>query len=307
MNHNRNKLNTPLESQSDSDDSYQNNELNKIPSSNNNIFNQNNNIFSNSINESFFGEGNSVGNSVNNPSYINIFNLPSINELERPTNIGTREENNNEINYSKNKSSKFTILKLGRKRKIDNSKSEHNKYSDDILRRKVKCMIIKNLMKYINQKLKDMYKDNIGHYNFKKQFLTLNGKQNSNAKIKYNQHFLNKKVGDILSEKISTKFTNYEANHNKNLIKSLLKEKDEKKRLFFNKIFNLTFLQCLKHYIGEEAIDVLNGLKCFNEDKNTINEDEEYIKILEHYIKTYDKRIMKKKERQKRELPKGKK
>ena len=306
MSFKKSKLNILLESQSESNDSYKNKELNQVPSSNNNNYIPYKNKISNSINESNFGDENSICSSEYNPSFLNPFNIPSINELERPTNIVTKDANNKEIISLKNKSLKFAILKLGRKRKTDNLKSEHNKYSDDILRRKVKCIILKNIMKFINEKIKDMYNGNIGYNIFKKQLLTLNGKQNSNAKIKFNQNFLNKKLGDILSENISTKYTNYDANHNKILIKEFLNEKDEKKRLFFNKFFNLTFLQCLKQYRGEEAIDVLNGLTCFNEDKNTIDEDEEYIKILEHYIKTYEKRIMKKKERQKRELPKGK-
>ena len=64
---------------------------------------------------------------------------------------------------------------------------------------------------------------------FKKQLLTINGNQNSNAIIKFNQNFLNKKLRDIFSKKISTKYTNFDPNHNKNLIKDLMEEEDEKK------------------------------------------------------------------------------
>lgn len=145
-----------------------------------------------------------------------------------------------------------------------------------------------------------MYNGNIGHSIYYKQLLTINGNQNSNAKIRFNQDFLYKTIGDIFSANISTKYTNFTPKHNKNIIETLRKEKDINKRLYFNKLFNLTFLQCLKHYRSEESIDILNGLTCFNEEKNTIDEDEEYIEILEQYIKTYEKRIMKKKERLKR-------
>ena len=296
----KNTSNNPFESQPYSDDSYQNNELNQIPYYNNISYNQKRNIISNSINQSILGDEKSIDNSTFNPSYLNFFNIQNINELERPTNLGTKEENNKEETNLKNENLKFIIMKPGRKKKSDNAKSEHNKYSDDILRRKVKCIILKKLMKFINEKIYKMYNCNIGNNIFKKQLLIINGNQNSNATIKFNQNFLNKKLGDIFSENISTKYSNFDANHNKNLIKDLMKEKDEKKRKYFNKLFNLTFLQCLRHYIEEESIDALNGLTCFKDEKNTIDKDEEYIEILTQYIKTYEKRIMKKKERPKR-------
>ena len=236
MSINNKNLNNPFESQSDSEDSYKNNNLNKIPSFNINNYNENNNFTSNSINENIFGDGSSINNSVYNPSYLSVFNFPNINEIERPTNIGSKDDNSKEIPTLKNKNLKFTTLKLGRKKKTDNFKSEHNKYSDDILRRKVKCIILKNIMKFINKKINDIYNGDIGHNLFKKQLLTINGEQNSNPKIKFNQNFLNKNLGDILSVKISTKYTIYDTNHNKNLINELKNEKDENKRLFF-KIF----------------------------------------------------------------------
>ena len=303
MSNKKNIPNNPIESQSYFDDSYQNSAFNQIPSSNNISLNLNGNIISNSINQSILGDENSIGNSTFNPSYLNIFNILNINEIERPTNLETKEENNKESTLKSK--SLFTIMKPGRKKKRDNSKSEHNKFSDDILRRKVKCIILKNIMKFINAKIYYMYNGNIGHNIYLKQLLKINGNQNSNATIKFNQNFLNKNLGDIFSSNISTKYSNYNANHNKNLIKNLLKEEDENKRLYFIKFFNLTFLQCLRHYIGEESIDILNGLTCFNKEKNTIDEDEEYIEILAQYIKTYEERIMKKKERPKRGVKKS--
>ena len=83
---------------------------------------------------------------------------------------------------------------------------------------------------------------------FKKKLLTINKDQISNAKIEFNQNFLYKNLGDIFSDPISSKFTNYSSNHNELLIKSLKNEKDKNKQNFFNKIFNLTFLQCLEHF-----------------------------------------------------------
>ena len=292
MNFKKKTSNNAFEPQNYSDDSFQNTELNQIPSSNNISIMLNNDIFSNSINEYILGEGNSINNSQFNQSYLNMLNYPNINEIERPTNESTLN----------NKSQKFVTKKLGRKRKSDNAKSVHNKYSDDILRRKVKCILLKDVMIFINEKIYQMYDGNIGHNIYRKELLTINGDQNSNATIKFNQNFLNKTLGDIFSVNISSKYTDYEPNHNKRLIEDLKNEEDETKRLYFNKVFNLTFLQCLNHYIGKESIEELNGLICFNEKKNTIDEDEEYIEALSQQFNTYEERIMKKKERQKRKI-----
>ena len=114
MSNKKNTSNNSIESQSYFDDSYQNSAFNQIPSSNNISLNLNDNIISNSINQTILGDGNSIDNSTFNPSYLNIFNIPNINEIERPTNIGTKEENNKESTLKSK--SLFIIMKPGRKK-----------------------------------------------------------------------------------------------------------------------------------------------------------------------------------------------
>ena len=46
--------------------------------------------------------------------------------------------------------------------KNNNSKNKHTKYSDDNLRGKCKCILFNALLKFINKKLKETYK-NLGH------------------------------------------------------------------------------------------------------------------------------------------------
>lgn len=295
-----------LESQSYLNESFPKEEMQQTRNEKNNNCKAEtqNNILTN-INDSVFEDVNSINNSINNIFPINAINFVKIREIGNHIKNGNNGQNKlKDERILQNKSFKFTIMKLGRKKKNENIKSEHNKFSDDILRRKVKHLVLKNLMKFINEKIYFMYKGDIGHNIYIKQLLTINGNQNSNATIKFNQNFLKKKLGDIFSENISSKYSNYDLDHNEKLIKYLKKEDDEKKRLYFIKFFNLTFLQGLKHYIGEEYIEELNGLRCFNEDKNGINEDEEYIEMLDKYIKNFEKNIMKKKERPKRETQK---
>ena len=189
---------------------------------------------------------------------------------------------------------------LGRKKKLEHIKGKHNKFSDDNLRRKVKHLVIRSVMNYINEKIEFLYNGKIGNNIYIKKFLTLNKMQKSNATVDYNKNFLNKKIGYILSDNISTKYKIHKEDHNKSLVNYLINEKDINKKLFFNNFFNLTFLQCLKHYSGEKPIKELEGAKCFNDDKKTLEEDEDYIPNLEDYIKNYEEKIMNKNSRKKR-------
>ena len=226
MSFNKNKSNSSLESQSCSNNSSHQHELNQIQNNINNnnriVLNQNN--FLNTFNESIFEDTSSINNVLPlNTINFNIIKENRTNSISKDENIFQKEE------ISKDKTLKFTIIKLGRKRKNENIKSEHNKFSDDILRRKVKHLVLKSLMKFINEKIYYMYNGNIGHNIYLKQLLTINGNQNSNAEIKFNQNFLYKKLGDIFSVNIRTKYSNHDPDHNEKLIQNLKKEDNEKK------------------------------------------------------------------------------
>ena len=116
---------------------------------------------------------------------------------------------------------------------------------------------------------------------------------------------MGKKIGDIFSENISRKYTNYPPIFNKILIEKLRNEKDDSKRIYFNKIFDLNFTQCLKHFRGEYYINELEGLKCFNDIKNDIikkypKDGEEYIEYLNYYINNFETIINNKRSRKSR-------
>ena len=184
-------------------------------------------------------------------------------------------------------------------------KIEHNKYSDDNLRRKCKHLVLKYMLKFINYQILIVYNGNIGNGIFKKQLQTLNQSQKSDATINFNKMFLNKTLADIFSQNISGRFTNFPPQHNKLLIEKLMNENDEEKRIYFNNIFNLTFIQCLKHFIGEIKIDLLDGLKCFEDIKNDIMENYEddgldYYNTLKYYLNNFEVIIYNKKARKPR-------
>ena len=221
------------------------------------------------------------------------------NQDENPVDQLNEAKNNSKIK-KKEKSEK----KCGRKRirNVENQE-EHNKFSDDNIRRKCKHLILKYLLKFINKQINIVYNGKIGNSIFIKELKITNQKQKFDATIRFNKLFLNKTLCEIFSEDISKKYTNLPINHNKNLINKLINEEDEFKKIYFEKLFNLTFIQCLKHIIGKEYNPLLEGLKCFNDIKNNeiiekYEEDgEEYSKEIEYYLNNFEKIINKKRPR----------
>ena len=189
---------------------------------------------------------------------------------------------------------------LGRKRKNEDSIGEHNKFSGDNLRRKAKKLIIDNALDFLNEKIKQIYKGNIGQGITIKKLLPINRFTKSDTSIQHNKDILNKTLNDIFSIDIGARYSYYSPNHNKELIKRLLNEKDEKKRIFFKKIFNITFLECLKRFCGNDTCEELKGFKTFNEIKNSFKVEPEYINGLESFLKMFENNIKSKKGRKKR-------
>ena len=211
---------------------------------------------------------------------------PSIN-----SNIKVQDDN---LKNEQHEICEFDII--GKKRGR-NSSGERNKFSDDNLRRKVKHIVLSETMKFINNKISVLYKGNIGNGIFRKELLTINQKQKANAKVQFNQEFLNKILGDIFSEDISTRFTIYPLNHNRQVITDLRNETDESKRIYFNNLFNISFLECLKHFRGDIVIDELIGLSGMKNVEETFKEDYEYLETLQYYIMNYEDITKNKKKR----------
>jgi hypothetical protein len=227
-------------------------------------------------------------NSDNSPSY----------QLEPPKYGKIKNKNENE---GKNKK------KLSGQKRVRNEENseKHDKYADDIIRRKCKHLVIKNLLEFINNRINFVYKGNIGNSIFKKQLKIINQNQISNPNIKFNQIFLTKKIGEIFSDDISGKYSNLPLNHNKILIYKLINEKDEDKKIYFQKLFNLSFTQCLKHFRGEEHNELLDGLKCFKDIKDEIldqykEDGDEYYEVLEYYLNNFEEIINNKRPRKSR-------
>jgi hypothetical protein len=212
-----------------------------------------------------------------------------------------QSENDNEVYYKKpikgDTIDKKQTKLLGRKKRNDEESGEHNKFSDDNLRRKVKHLVLDNIFKFINEKIKKIYNGKIGHGIYIKKLLKINQKQISDASIQFNKDFLYKTLGDIFSEDISGNYTTYHPRHNKFLIIALTLDKDEDKKNYFKKLFSIIFVDCLKHFRGSQTIEELEGLQKFNNIKSKYEDDKEYLSTLEYYIMNYEEIINNKKAR----------
>ena len=217
---------------------------------------------------------------------ININEILSFNKINLKTDDRKSEDN--------------TYNSLKRKRGRNGpgcTGGEHNKFSDDNLRRKVKHLVLKNVFDFINEKIKSMY-SGINKGIFTKQLLTINQKQISDATILFNKKFLEKPLKDIFSVEISKRYTNYLESHNKNLINFLMnEEEDENKRVYFNNLFNLKFIECLEHFRGTADYIHLEGMKTFDEIKDDFSKDKNYLDVLTNYVEEYENITRNKKER----------
>ena len=119
-------------------------------------------------------------------------------------------------------------------------------------------------MEFLNKKIKEQYDNNIGRGKFRKELKILNQDEKVNSTVNIEKSFLFKTLKDIFSENISARLSNFQKNHNKLLIESLITEKDEEKKQYFIKLFNITFLARLKFLeVKKLELESLKDLKQF--------------------------------------------
>jgi hypothetical protein len=251
---------------------------------NNNIFDDHNMItsFENEQEKKFFfvyGKQPIIDDSI----YNKIFDIKTSKEtVSKDTKVA--ENTKNSKKKKEGKHSKET-RKRGRNPK---ESGKHNKFSDDNIRRKIKRILINELQEFINNKINDFYDKNIGQGFFKKKLLPMSQKQISDASSLFNKEFLNKSLKDIFSENISTRNKILPLNFNKLVIEKLINEQEETKRVYFQNLFSLTFIQCLRHFRGEEKINELSGLNGIDKIQEKYNFNDDYFETLTFYFFNYE-------------------
>ena len=177
-----------------------------------------------------------------------------------------------------------------------NTNTNDNKFKDATLRIKCNNILLKNILYFINNKIKEFYNNNIGKGILKKQFQPL---QKLESNIKFNQELLNRKLKDIFSDNIYGKITSYPKDYNKKLVEILLNEKNFIIQNYFKNLFSFTFVQCLEHYRGTHFYNELNGMRLFEEEES-IKKEYELFENLKYYFINYEIIINNKRSRKSR-------
>ena len=216
----------------------------------------------------------------------------------------------NTMNIKNNKKNNKDTTKRGRKRKregIDdnNDKKTHNKFSDDNLRKKCKNIVLKSILEFINGKIKEQYNNKIGHGKFKKELKILDQEKKVKSTVSFEKSFINKTLKEIFSSDISARFYNFPRNYNKIMIESLLEDIDEERRKYFIKLFDITFIDCLKYFREDkEALKIgeLNGLKQISSIKEELimEHGTEYFETFINYLQNFEDIINNKRARKRR-------
>ena len=219
--------------------------------------------------------------------------------LQPPKIIGFDLKNKKDANQISENLSKDTsnITKPLLPKKRINSKTkkeeryEFDKNNLDNLLRRIKKLAFNSILKYDNKVISELYNNRLGHGINIKKLLKNNHFQIKCTGTVFNLELLKKTQGEILSEDITTKFTNFPHDHNKTLINNLLNEVDKIKREKFRNLFNKTLSECIDHLIGKKKSKDLEGLeKIFDSEIKKINKNKEYIEKLKNIFNDY-KRI----------------
>ena len=194
----------------------------------------------------------------------------------------------------KGKQKIFEIKKnLRRKRRnqvFNNKKSNHTKMAPDNISTKIKTNLIKNILYFINKTIKQSTNYKIKYIKLKKLHINIIRvyKKEDNLKL------LNASIEQIFKEKISEKIKKNAIDYNKNCIKILLEQNDDKLNYIFKKTFKEMldiYCQDYKDNIEDSFFKDFKRLKDYTEKLKKNKEDPKYIEQYEDIAKNYEKNL----------------
>ena len=237
---------------------------------------------------------------MNNMNYINENSEQNFKEYSDMNNTHIKNKIFNITKKQKkvkkkviSKSNKKINISIRKKRKINISINKI--FIPDKYIKKIRIKLLNSIVDFINKKIKIFF-NNIGRSICIKQLLPINKTILYHSSVEYDKEFLNKKLKEIFSQ-INNKYTNYLSNKNEETIEYLINLEDKGK--YFQELFDLSFLDCLKHIRGTKNIELLNDLP--NADNILINERKSLSKFeldnFKKFIMNYEQYIRSKKKR----------
>ena len=189
------------------------------------------------------------------------------NYMESLNKIWKKYQKEYDYNYSKNENTEKE--KRGRKRKSDRPIKEHNRMTADNIIKRIKIIIMKNIIDFLNQLLKETTK------NAKLYRLAYKYSNQLNRAVEFK--FLRMKLKELVSLDISPKYVKVKESFNKEIITKIIKKEesviDETKEKYYNTlmfVLNLTFREWLDLLTGKRNIQDLSS---FYKDNGEINFD----------------------------------
>ena len=82
------------------------------------------------------------------------------------------------------------------------------KNSDNSLK-KARIMLLNSIFRFVNKKIKEAFKNDIGKGIMTKQFIKLSKQNLSHSTVEFDKKYLNKPLKEIFTENVSEKYTNY--------------------------------------------------------------------------------------------------
>ena len=178
--------------------------------------------------------------------------------------IKLRKQGKREKKITKNKN----IFGKGRKRKIDLSIRAHNKFSYDNIIKQIKAILFNNLIAFCNNILESE--------NINVKLKKINYKYVNKLDKKNELELFEMTIKQIISQEISSKYTNFKPDYNKEIIAQILEERKDNE--FLNSLFEMPYRQWIDIFILK-----LNNIN-YKNDKSLVGFDEENFKKIEENI-----------------------
>lgn len=196
-------------------------------------------------------------------------------------------------NNSENKNNKQF---LGKKRENKEYFDIVKSYSNKIIK-KIRTMVLNSILNFINVIIIIIFNNKIGKGSCSLQFLKYNKKDFTHSKVDFDKDFLNKKLKDIFSSDVSKKYNGINKHKNAKLVQQLINL--EKNGIYFQALFELTFLDCIKHIRGTKNSNLLTGLVKMEQmlEIEGKNLDADDIECYKYKINNYENIIRAKKRR----------
>ena len=181
---------------------------------------------------------------------------------------------------------------LGRKRKFCEKEGFHTKDSYDNKIRKIKGVVLQEVRIFINKIIKEISQTTKKFEG--RELIKINPKQFIYANIMFNREFIHKSLKEIFSGETTIK--NHCSSDHKNLINELL----EDKKVIFEDIFKLEFLEVLDYLVGKRPeLIQLKGL-IFPEKFEQKEEKDEYKTSIRYIIENFEAILYEKQPRNKK-------